>query len=102
MEEVECPYCEEYIEIYPDEHYEGYEEYQCSSCGKFFEVYAEQCINYSVQGRADCLNGEEHNWKPIFGVPEIYFRGKYRCRDCSKEMTIESELATEEEIMGDI
>lgn len=97
MEEVECPYCEEYTGIESDDHYEGLEEYECKNCSKYFEVFAEVEVNYSSCGKADCLNGGEHKWKQISGAPEIHFRGKYRCEDCSAEHTVKEELATKEE-----
>ena len=99
MEEFECPYCEEYSEFDPSgyEHYEEYEEYQCPKCEKNFEVYAQPTIDYSVCDKADCLNGGEHKWKQIVGYPEIHFRGKYRCEDCSAKKSVKTELATKEE-----
>jgi len=96
-ESVECPYCKEYVDIEPDEHYEDFEEYECSKCNKNFEVFAEVDIRYSVYGKADCLNGGEHKWKEQVGVPEIHFRGKYLCEDCSATHTKSEELATKAE-----
>ena len=96
-EQVECPYCKEYVEIEPDEHYENYEEYQCPECDKNFEVFAETMIHYSTLGKADCLNGSKHKWKQIVGTPEIHFRGKYRCEDCSATHTVKEEQATNQE-----
>ena len=99
MESVECPYCEEYVDIDPSsyEHYENEQEYECPNCSKNFEVYAEPTINYSVVGKADCLNGADHKWKPRVGIPSLHFRGKYRCEDCSATKTVEDELATADE-----
>ena len=95
--EVECPYCEEYVKISPDDHYEGREEYECSKCLKNFEVLAEVEVNYNSCGKADCINGGEHKWKQICGAPTIHFKGKYRCEDCSAENTVKEEVATQEE-----
>jgi len=97
MEKVLCPYCEKYVEINSDEHNEGYEEYQCPKCNKYFEVYAEPTINYSAGKKADCLNGGKHKWRQQVGCPDIHFRGKYLCNDCSATKTVESEQATKEE-----
>ena len=97
MEEVLCPYCNEYTEIKPDEHYKDYEEYECRKCHKNFEVFAEAIIEYSVCDKADCLNGGDHKWKRIAGYPEIRFRGMYRCEDCSAEHIVKEELTTNEE-----
>lgn len=96
MEKVEYPYCEEYVKIDTCEHYEGTEEYECPNCSKNFEVNAEPTINYLVIGKADCLNGTEHNWVQTIGFPEIYFKGKYHCADCSATVTFKKELATKE------
>ncbi len=48
MEKVECPYCEEYVEINPQsvEHYEGDKDYICPLCEKQFTVYAEPTVYY--------------------------------------------------------
>lgn len=97
METVTCPYCDKNTEIDTDEHYENYEEYECEHCGKNFEVFAEPTIDYSVCDKADCLNGADHKWRQIIGQPEIHFRGKYRCEDCSAEYVNEKEATTEEE-----
>lgn len=94
---VECPYCEEYVELNADDHYEGYAEYECPECGKNFEVLAEPTVEYTAQGKADCLNGGEHIWEQKRGYPEIHFRGKYQCRDCSATKEVKEELATKEE-----
>lgn len=100
MEKVECPYCEDYVEIDPSnqEHYEGTCVYECPNCSKNFEVFAEPTIHYSSIGKkAECLNGTEHNWIQTIGFPEIYFKGKYHCEDCSATVTFKEELATKEE-----
>ncbi len=99
MESVKCPYCEEYVAIYPEErdHCEDKEIYECPNCSKNFEVLAELILKYSVVGKADCLNGANHKWEPQFGVPKIHFRGKYICEDCSATKQVKEELATKEE-----
>jgi len=97
MEEVKCPYCREYVEINVDDHYEGTEECECPKCEKFFEVFAEAYISYSVSDKADCLNGGEHKWRQQIGSPDIHFKGKYLCNDCTATKTVESEIATKEE-----
>lgn len=94
---VECPYCEEYVKIGTDEHYEGYEIYTCPKCDKNFEVYAESSVHYSTYGKSDCLNGSKHKWKPQIGIPKIYFRGSYVCETCSATKKVKEELATQDE-----
>ncbi len=94
---VECPYCEKHVEIDTEEHYEGDEKYQCIECKKYFEVHAEPTISYSVRGKADCLNGGEHEWVQQIGTPAIYYKGHYFCKNCSATRIVESETATKEE-----
>lgn len=94
---VKCPYCEDYVNIDNCDHYDGYEEYECPRCSKIFEVYAEPSIHYSACGKADCLNGAEHKWKKQIGFPEIAFKGKYICEDCSATKEVKEELATKPE-----
>ncbi len=96
-ERVKCPYCEEYVDIKPDEHYEGTEEYQCPKCEKIFEVDAEAYTSYMARGKADCLNGGKHEWKQQIGAPDIHFKGKYLCNNCSARRTVAEEVATPEE-----
>ena len=93
---VECPYCNYDVEM-DIEHYKGYQEYQCPECKKNFEVLAQPTIEYSNCGKADCLNGGEHEWKPQVGLPKIYFKGRYVCKNCSAEGGKPEELATMEE-----
>jgi len=97
VEEVKCPYCEKYVEINTDDHYEGYNEYECPECKKHFEVFAEAVMEYSVCGRAKCLNGGEHIWKQKVGYPKWYFAGKYVCETCSAEKTVKEEQMTKEQ-----
>jgi len=94
---LKCLYCEKYVQLDTDEHYEGYEQYECPNCYKNFEVYAEPTVNYKVMGKADCLNGAEHKWKQQIGYPKLHFRGKYICEDCTATKTIKEEMATKEE-----
>lgn len=97
MEEVKCPYCEKYVEINVDDFYEGHQEFECPNCSKNFEVFAEPSVNYTPGEKAECLNGGEHDWKLIKGVPEIHFWGRYRCKNCSARKSIDEELATQEQ-----
>jgi len=105
METVTCPYCENNTKINPidREHYDGEEEYECEHCGKCFEVLAETYTRYSACDKADCLNGGNHKWKQVVGYPEIHFKGRYRCEDCSTEYcsteyTLQEEVVTEDEL----
>lgn len=97
MTEIKCPYCQQYVEIDTDDHYEDEEEYSCPKCSKNFEVSKKLEIRYSACGKADCLNGADHKWKPQVGSPAPHFRGKYICEDCSATKNVKSELATDED-----
>ena len=100
-EEVKCPYCEKYVELDIEEHYEGYSEYECPECNMNFEVFAEPTIRYTVGYKAECLNGGEHQWKQHIGYPKWYFTGKYLCRTCSARKTVKEEQRTEKEYKDD-
>jgi len=91
MYDVECPYCGARLEINHDDGY-GYEEDQlheqeCMECEKIFSYTT--CIHFSHNVRtADCLNGGEHNWKEMRGVPEEWFKGRERCQQCGEERKV--------------
>lgn len=85
--DVECPYCDNWQEINHDDGY-GYEEdelyeQECNDCGKIF-VYTTSITYYYEATKADCLNGGEHNLKPVEHSPKI-FPNWLRCIDCGYE-----------------
>lgn len=86
-----CPYCKQEIAD-PDECYEQDTpyEWECRHCGKNFIFYVDYIRTYS-EYQAPCLNGGEHEWKPIRGFPEEYFKNKQRCEVCQAERTIGEE-----------
>ena len=82
----ECPYCDADQEYCNDEGFgqdETWEE-ECTECGKTYLLTGRYVEEYSA-ARADCLNGGEHDYRPIKGYPEEWFIGKYRCRQCARE-----------------
>jgi hypothetical protein len=86
MEDVECPYCEKWVEINHDDGY-GYDEgtaYQqhCYGCDKNFVYYTTIHFSYDAQ-KADCLNGEPHKYKPTSTHPNFFT--KMRCEFCEHE-----------------
>ena len=85
-EELECPYCGYETEV-PEECYEQdkLHEAQCDGCEKYFtfNVGFHPCY---TEYKADCLNGGEHNMSPIIGLPKEYFKDKFRCGACGKEV----------------
>lgn len=65
MNDVECPYCENVVEINHDGY--GLEEgvfhnQECPYCEKYFVYQTIITFNYDTY-KADCLNGSEHEFK---------------------------------------
>lgn len=87
INDVECPYCGAGQEINHDDGY-GYEEgeifnQECGSCGKTF-AYTTSISFYYKASKADCLNGGEHDFKPVVHFPR-YWPDWARCSDCGYE-----------------
>lgn len=66
--DVNCPYCGQGLEICHDDGY-GYEEeefhsQECGHCEKTFSFTTSIHYYYEAK-KADCMNGEKHNWKPM-------------------------------------
>lgn len=91
MSYLECPYCEHDCGDYFDDCHESNVEYEheCEECGKNFIFTIEYDPTFSGF-KADCLNGGEHEYEPICGVPKEAFENRYRCKNCSKEIRKES------------
>lgn len=94
--DVNCPYCNEEIEICHDDGF-GFDEdmkhmYDCPSCEKMF-VFTTSISVYHEAFTAECLNTEEdtHIWKLTNTWPRKY--SQWRCSDCETEKT-----ATRDEI----
>jgi len=81
---INCPYCGYKNDV--DEPYDYIDggEYQCSECEKNFWLIVEY-DPFAHAYKADCLNGEPHNFRLIHGAPRKYFINKIRCKDCSHE-----------------
>jgi len=95
-EDVECPYCGEWQEIYHDDG-QGYEEgkihdQECDDCGKTF-IFSTSISYYYDANKADCLNGGEHVWKILDGYANFGLEIKV-CRVC--ETTESSKISTNE------
>ena len=85
--DVECPYCGQGVEICHDDGY-GYEEDEtheqdCPHCGKTFAYTTTIHFYYDAQ-KADCLNGAEHNMKPVMVTPQLHTHWN-RCCACGHE-----------------
>jgi len=81
---VECPYCGEENDVTGhDPAGEGeYVETDCHKCEKNFIFYSSYSVDYTAL-KADCLNGGEHDWKPMSGAPKEFFEGKFYCGMCN-------------------
>lgn len=87
--DVECPYCEVGQEINHDDGY-GYDEsktynQQCRDCEKYFTFTTSISFYYEAE-QADCLNGAEHDYKPVDHYPKGTFPDWKRCVDCNHEV----------------
>jgi uncharacterized Zn-finger protein len=83
---VQCPYCEQWQEINHDDNYDENEIYEqkCKFCDNIFFYTMSFSIDYRVM-QAPCKNGEPHDWKPLRGWPEEYYRGIERCSYCGEK-----------------
>lgn len=94
MSDINCPYCDAELEINHDDGF-GYEEgvkhqMECNSCQKAFVFETSICFYYESE-QADCLNGGEHDFKPIRTYPKKFT--KMECTICGeKRDPTESEM----------
>ncbi len=78
-----CPYCKTGMDD-PDECYEDgvTYEHECPSCEKYFVFTVEYTRTYSA-GKADCLNGADHDYKKTRTIPAEF--AVMRCKMCGHE-----------------
>lgn len=88
IDDVECPYCKENLEINHDDG-RGYEqdrvhEQQCKHCYKTF-TYTTSVIFYYTAEKAPCLNeGDgDHDWKQTRTFPKE--QSRMNCSYCDEE-----------------
>lgn len=72
MTDMLCPYCEAKQEVNHDDGF-GYSEdyahqHECTECEKLFVFHTVITFSYHPQ-KADCLNGEDHEWRFNFVYP---------------------------------
>lgn len=99
MNDVECPYCNEWQEINHDDGY-GYTEdevfqQECSNCEQIFTYTTSVIYSYSSY-KAPCQNGGEHKLEGIHGYPKEFFKYKKRCEYCDEEIIIDEDLHKKE------
>lgn len=87
MDSLECPYCEDDVRPLEDISPGVLHEIECSECGKNF-VYSIEYIPQFTASQAPCLNGADHDFQPIAGVPEEYFINKRRCSFCELQVEV--------------
>lgn len=85
MKDLNCPYCNEELEVCRDDAFVYEEdvdhEMQCSSCEKSFVFNT--CITFDFTPyKADCLNDGNHIWEATKTWP-IEFT-KMECKTCGK------------------
>ena len=73
--DLECPYCEEELEICHDDGF-GYEDgvkhqMECGHCDKSFVFYTSISFYYEPE-KADCLNDGKHDYKPTRTYPKEF------------------------------
>jgi hypothetical protein len=83
-----CPYCDAQVEINHDDGY-GYDEeriyeQECGSCEKTFAYRTSISIHYFT-AQAPCMNGGEHEMKPVVHAPRCYPNWQ-RCVHCEHEV----------------
>lgn len=83
--DLECPYCEQELEICHDDGF-GYEEgvhhQECPHCGKKF-VFETEISFYYKPYKADCLNDGKHDYQLTHTNPKEF--SKMRCTMCGDE-----------------
>lgn len=91
MSECYCPYCDFPCGDHFDDCYDSDTEYEaiCPKCGKTFIFSIDYDPTFSTH-KAPCLNGGEHNYEKVVGYPEEYFKNKFRCAYCGKEIKKEA------------
>jgi hypothetical protein len=83
MKDINCPYCDAELDINHDDG-QGYSESEthqqdCGYCGKTF-VFTTSIVYYYTVDKADCLNGDSHDYKPTMTFPKEFT--KMECSMC--------------------
>ena len=102
--DLECPYCENEIEICHDDGF-GYQEgvkhsQECPHCNKSFVFETSIIVNYYPE-KSDCLNDGSHNYKRTVTCPiEFSMMECVSCghtRDMTEDERINFGIRTKEE-----
>lgn len=89
--DLRCPYCgyvfdSSWFETYPDQGIVS--DADCPDCEKTFS-YEVEYHPYFRSWKAPCLNGGEHDWQEIVGVPIFWFKNRRRCSVCDAEKMLQ-------------
>jgi len=92
MKDLECPYCEQELEINHDDGF-GYDEnekhqMQCEHCDKHF-VFETEISFYYYPEKADCLNDGKHSWKKTNHYPVEF--SVMECTMCDEKRDLTDE-----------
>lgn len=88
MSDFECPYCDAPFTVCHDDGH-GYDENvrhedQCESCGKKFVFWTAITYVYTPE-KADCLNGGDHDMRPVVHYPP-HWPDRKECSMCGHEV----------------
>lgn len=94
--DINCPYCDAELEVCHDDGF-GYEEsvkhqMECGECGKNFVFETSISFSYDAE-KADCLNGESHEYKLSCTFPKEF--SKMVCKHCDDERELTEQERTE-------
>jgi DNA-directed RNA polymerase subunit RPC12/RpoP len=85
---LECPYCEKEVEPDDEAHEPNVDiEMECPHCEKMFIYQIEYFPSYSAH-KAPCLNGGEHDYRRVWGLPAEYYETLRRCYDCGFKIRV--------------
>lgn len=88
MNDFECPYCgKDLCEPGDCREMERNYEWECGYCGKVFQFSVDYTINFYTK-KADCLNGDPHDYRKIVGAPDWWFKDKRRCSMCGDQIEL--------------
>jgi DNA-directed RNA polymerase subunit RPC12/RpoP len=94
--DIECPYCEKEFDLNHDDGF-GYSQdvthqTECPHCGKNFVFTTCIYFTYSPE-KADCLNGEKHDYKLTHTFPKEF--SQMECQMCGDRRDLTEQEKTE-------
>lgn len=85
MSDLNCPYCGAELDVNHEDG-QNYEqdikhEMQCPQCDRYFVFRTTILFCYDAE-RADCLNGDNHDWQPTHTYPKEFTQ--MQCKICGE------------------